>query len=297
MKKSLILIIGLLLLLSGCAKPEVKVEVCKDQAFSYAANYLNNVVGYDASKEYKLECKIQDVNKSFPQLYHLTEDETVILSFVIADEGIGEANYMFNGKEIALSRVDNSFDDSGFTNKVLDSVINDSLYLEKVNSIDINASYGTTEEDKFDLIKQAVIASNLLYEFSVGDEITVYEHLNVITVTYDRDKNEIVSTDVSKYEYPIAVNGKIVGLVRVNSETYETIGAAWIEEEVADLIDREDKFIVSIGYGAMQQGICISANEDITITVPVILNKSYVELKKIAENQEVYKELLTFVFE
>lgn len=293
MRKNKIILL-IILLMWGCYKKDNN-KICKDIAINYAVDFLNNVSGYDSDKEYFIECRLKTENDNYPQFYKLIENDNTMLYFVIDDEGIGELNTTFNDTTIAIYKAEESSDKSEYDYIAGKFMINDRLYLDSVENINIFSSYMPTKQEYYQKIRNAVDANAFLYEIIENDVIEVYEHINVIAVVYDKINNEIISDSIDTRYYPIAVNNEIIGLICVDESRFDPSGATFIDEKLAELIEKKQRFIVALNYpSAIQQGYCISSNSDTYINSPMILKKSYSQLKTIADTQTIYEILFTY---
>lgn len=302
MKKLFLCVLAVLILLSGCENaPELNIHV--DQATSYAVNYLNNVVGYDSNSKYELKYFLKSEKESYPQLYRLFANGNEILAFIIKpEEDIGPISgvlyYEENGQKMMAYPAFET-DTALFTVEGEKVNLNDYLYLEYVTDISIEGEFIETDESCYEALKSFAI-NELPFAFAnKGDEITVYEHLNIIRIEYSKEKKGIIRDNSGFLYFPIAVNGVISFLLYTSPDCTVDKGACMSGDSAiwVEAIEQGKPFVLaSANPLPPSEGIVIMADSDPSFTVPMIIKKAYKQFKEEAEKQKPYKELFRFIY-
>lgn len=305
MKRMIICMMTLLILLSGCSNTaEKNKNLCLEKAVEYAVTYLNAERGYDISAEYSLKCYLKAAKEWYPQSYKLTENGKELLWFVI-EESDGEIAaggvlyFTYNGKDLKLYPVFSSDDLNDFKTEVTAVNVNEHLYLEDAQVADLDGKYTLTDKAHLDTIREYLRSNAILFEVKEGDEVAIYEHLNIIRLEYDKDSKKIVSVENSHLHYPMAINGEVVKLIAFTPDLSLSSGSIDVDdgEPWKKYIEDETAFILASATPFQSsRGIVFKANEDDSVTAPVIIKKAYQQLKALAAKQEPYQLLFKFIY-
>ena len=294
MKKFFIVVLAMLIL-TGCTS---KASLDETPVVSYAVRFLNEEYGYDTASNYVLQAYTAQ-DETNPRYYVLLEDDREILSFIMKlsddeeDMQTSDISSIHNGHYYCFYRYFNEREKEYYPKKANTLNVNDKLYLENVSRIEI-APYTPTDKDKYEKLEYWAEIM-LMSEAKEGDAITIYEHLYVLYPEWDNENKTIIFNE-KRYHYPVAVNGKISYLLSTD-ETMETAQMGGVDDNetwVREL--KEGNSFLLVPDWKKADWIVIKGNEDIQINTPVIVKKSYQDLRAAASIQPAYQPILNFKY-
>ena len=298
MKKALTIITVLLILLAGCSTISNGNDDYVEAATNCALSRLNNVLGYDLDNTYTLKNYLKSKDDTSSQLFVLYENDNSIMFFTLKeveqDNGV-DTTIEINGKKYIYQLSDESALTKYPTENSSTTITSDRFILESVDSINMNTDYQLTDSVNYQAL-QDLISVYLTYDEPVT--VTVYEHLNVINVNYDRQTNSITCSNNDTLEYPILINGQTIELVQISSDYSSTSGSTPSDEDhlIVKALNNKIPFVVACASNSSRNGIVIRSDETIEITSPVILKKAYSQLLEEAKKMSTYQELFTFTY-
>lgn len=288
----------------GRKKDSASYQLLEKQATAYSIQYLNNYYFYNNSMSYQLTSFLQSENDSQPILFKLSENEDVILSFVVFEckneTTSGDIYFEIDNHLYKIAIIDNYSEVSQYSLKKSTLSLNQLLPLENINSIVINDNYHKASELEINTVKQLFVTQEALFNLNRNDVVTIYDNLDIIRLDYDEDNNIIIGNNIDNLVFPVAVNGKIVGQIIMPVDNPEAISAYITDENEAwtDLIHSSEGFIIATATPFTQNsGITISQNSIMEEKIPVIIKKAYQQLQEQSKKQSSYDELFTFIVE
>ena len=299
MKKILLVILVTITFLTGCDNSEeLKKQMCKLNAVNYAVDCLNDVIGYDGDMSHTMQCRLKSKKEIYPQLFQVYENDKLVLSLIIEDDQqgtvSGERSFRYNGHDLVVNRVSDQKEISQY--KVLvDTVdINEYLYLENISGISIDNSYFTTSSSATEIIKEFLASQLPSFGVKENDEISVYEHLNIIDVSFDQSDNRIISKTDRQWYYPFSINGQLKGLLLISNDFQQVLGAVETDnEQWQPYLENGKAFLIINGL----DGIVLPAEGDVEIAAPVVVKKAYSIIKSIAQSRPACKVILTYIYQ
>lgn len=298
MKKIILIFSALLILLTGCNTTTNNKDGYTEVATSCALSRLNNVHGYDPDNTYTLKSYLMSKEDKASQAFVLYENDNSIMFFTLEeveqDDGVGTL-IEIDGQKYLYQLVDESITDKYTVENSSTIITSDRFILESVDSINMNTDYQLTDPINYQAI-QDLVSVYLSYDEPVT--VTVYEHLNVINVNYDKQTNSIICSNNDILEYPILINGQAIELVQISSDYSSTSGSSPLDEDhlIVKALNDKIPFVIACASNSSSNGIVIRSDETIEITAPVILKKAYSQLLEEAKKMSTYQELFTFTF-
>ncbi len=298
MKKTFTIIITLLILLTGCSTVSNDNDDYTEMAIDCCLSYLYREHGYDVDNSYTLKKYLKSEEDQSVQAFVLYENNDSILFFTLEkvdeDPGMGlliyDGNVMYSYSPLETNALTNYPIENSST-----IITSDRFILESVDSINMNTDYQLTDPINYQAI-QDLVSVYLNYDEPVT--VTVYEHLNVINVNYDKQTNSIICSNNDILEYPILINGQAIELVQISSDYSSTSGSSPLDEDhlIVKALNDKIPFVIACASNSSSNGIVIRSDETIEITAPVILKKAYSQLLEEAKKMSTYQELFTFTF-
>ena len=298
MKKTFAIIITLLILLTGCSTVSNDNDDYTEMAIDCCLSYLYREYGYDPDNTYTLKSYLMSKEDKASQAFVLYENDNSIMFFTLEeveqDDGVGTL-IEIDGQKYLYQLVDESITDKYTVENSSTTITSDRFILESVDSINMNTDYQLTDPINYQAIQDQISV------YLSNDEpvtVTVYEHLNVINVNYDKQTNSIICSNNDILEYPILINGQAIELVQISSDYSSTSGSSPLDEDhlIVKALNDKIPFVIACASNSSSNGIVIRSDETIEITAPVILKKAYSQLLEEAKKMSTYQELFTFTF-
>ncbi len=298
MKKTFAIIITLLILLTGCSTVSNDNDDYTEMAIDCCLSYLYREHGYDPDNTYTLKSYLMSKEDKASQAFVLYENDNSIMFFTLEeveqDDSVGML-IEIDGQKYLYQLVDESITDKYTVENSSTTITSDRFILESVDSINMNTDYQLTDPINYQAIQDQISV------YLSNDEpvtVTVYEHLNVINVNYDKQTNSIICSNNDILEYPILINGQAIELVQISSDYSSTSGSSPLDEDhlIVKALNDKIPFVIACASNSSSNGIVIRSDETIEITAPVILKKAYSQLLEEAKKMSTYQELFTFTF-
>lgn len=298
MRKAITMIMTLLIFLTSCSTTSNNNDGYVDAATSRALSRLNNVLGYNLDNTYTLKNYLRSKNDMSSQLFVLYVNNNSIMFFTLEEveqDNGGDTIVEVNGKKYIYQLLDESTLANYPVENTSTTITSDRFILESIDSINMNTDHQLTEATNYQAI-QDLISVYLSYDEPVT--VTVYEHLNVINVDYDKQTNSIICSNSDTLEYPIKINGQAIELIQISLDHSSTSGSIPLDEDILIVKALNDKvpYVIVCSSNTSINGVVIRSDETIEITAPVILKKAYLQSLEGAKKMSAYQELFTFTY-